>query len=81
VKHTSGGRNYGPYRVEDTIHNGVKETIDLEMDDEDVIEYMIETGVKETIELVNSQLEEVEDTIQNGVKNTQLWLNTRDTVV
>jgi hypothetical protein len=41
---TSPFTNY----VEDAIENGVKETIDLEMDDEEVVEYFIENGVKET---------------------------------
>mgnify|MGYP000265005680 CR=1 FL=1 len=57
--------------VEDTIQNGVKETIDLEMDDEEVVEYFIENGVKETLNTEYMPQEMVEETIENGIKETK----------
>ncbi len=53
--------------VDDVIQDGVKETIDLEMDDEGVVEYYIKNSVKETTFKVRYGSLEVEDTIQNGV--------------
>jgi len=48
----------------------VKETIDLEMDDEDVVDYFIKNSVKESLSTAGKPLR-VEDTIQNGVKQTK----------
>jgi hypothetical protein len=48
----------------------VKETIDLEMDDEKVVEYFIENSVKLSLSTAGKPLR-VEDTIENGVKETK----------
>jgi len=67
-------------KAKQVIRDCVKETIDLEMDDEEVVEDTIQNGVKETLSTAGKPLR-VEDTIENGVKDTLLWLNTRTTVV
>jgi hypothetical protein len=49
----------------------VKETIDLEMDDEGVVGYFIENSVKLSLSTAGKPLR-VEHTIKNGVKQTEL---------
>jgi hypothetical protein len=53
------------------IQNGVKEAIDLEMDDEGVVGYFIENSVKLTKQNIYTKTKIVEHTIKNGVKQTE----------
>ena len=74
--------------VEDTIQNGVKDTIGIEKKPFISVEDTIQNGVKDTkrtrlIKLAADQM--VEDTIQNGVRHTQSvysngWCNVEDTI-
>jgi hypothetical protein len=68
VKHTSGGRNYGPYSVEETIQNGVKHTFSNYDSCCCNVEDTIQNGVKETIGTLRRTKLGVDDIIKNGVK-------------
>jgi hypothetical protein len=59
----------------------VKETIDLEMDDKQVVEYFIENGVKETLNTEYMPQEMVEETIENGVKEIEIHKGVRPSAV
>ena len=69
------------FQVEDTIQNGVKDTIESRNDFFNLVVDTIQNGVKETKTVDDSNLEEnaveqlyrhlcVDDTVQNGVKQT-----------
>ena len=63
--------------VEDTIQNGVKQTLSESIADSFAIEDTIQNGVKHTYQGQAKMLIIVEDTIQNGVKHTEYgdWLD------
>jgi len=56
--------------VEDTIQNGVKSTIGMDVKGSRIVEDTIQNGVKSTYKIFVSFKKTVEDTIQNGVKST-----------
>ena len=56
--------------VEDTIINGLKETLNTEYMPKVMVEDTIQNGVKDTISKDQPLMTFVEDTIQNGVKET-----------
>ena len=61
--------------VEDTIQNGVKDTLSVFFQSINLVEDTIQNGVKDTQYDERSYLKWVEDTIENGVKETQtrMW--------
>jgi hypothetical protein len=59
------------WRIEDTIQNGVKDTLFGVDPDEGRVEDAIQNGVKDTEDLRVQNLNRIEDTIQNGVKSTR----------
>jgi hypothetical protein len=60
---------------EDTIENGVKETITSENRSRLTAENIIENGVRHTIYPTEKPIFVVEDTIENGIKETRLEMN------
>ena len=62
-------------KMENTIENGVKNTIFGVEEDETDVEDTIQNGVKETRTFNSPPIKSIEDTIQNGVKETQtrMW--------
>jgi hypothetical protein len=79
VKETKGIN--GVHGMNVTIQNGVKETIDLEMNDENIVEYIIETGVKHTLDETHHRRREVVRTIRDGIKQTCAQIPSIDDVV
>jgi len=63
-------QNYITKWVEETIINGVKNTIQSITQQRRIVEDTIENGVKETIYRQMGVVPVVEDTIENGVKHT-----------
>ena len=59
------------WEVEDTVKNGVKHTIDFDIQMKGLVEDTIQNGVKDTLPFENRHSLLVEDTIKNGVKDTQ----------
>jgi len=62
-------------KMENTIENGVKNTIFGVEENETDVEDTIQNGVKETRTFNSPPIKSIEDTIQNGVKETQtrMW--------
>jgi hypothetical protein len=72
VKRTSSNvMIFQSMKVEDTIQNGVKDTLDLKDDYPLEVDEVIQDGVKETRLEMNITEGEVDDIIQDGVKLTQ----------
>lgn len=77
VKETKYNQSYQEPKFKDVLENGVKETIDLEMDDEEVVEYIIETKIIEksvtehSLTFAKMKID-CEDVIENGVKHTEI---------
>jgi len=63
--------------VEDTIQNGVRYTVKLEVLDITLVEDTIQNGIKETIDQWNQNRPSVKDVIENGVKHTEDSLQER----
>jgi predicted transcriptional regulator len=80
VKHTSGGRNYGPYSVEETSQNGVKSTHAQFLPPQSYVEDAIQNGVKEInhVDVMKFFNNKMEKALQNGIKETKSMCGKRD---
>jgi predicted peroxiredoxin len=72
VKHTSNRRLVVSKDIEDTIQNGVKRTLQKNINRIGQVEDTIQNGVKRTLQKNINRIGQVEDTIKNGVKETKL---------